>query len=426
MKALLISMGTRGDIEPFLAVAEILKEKDWEVVCVFPEQFREDVEAMDFRFYGFNKEFLELLGTNDAKQVLGGGGSIFSRLQSWYSLARAGYRISKEMVTYQHDVQLKEEPDRVIYHPKCNFALVWGMANPGKSIMLSPIPGMAHPIDHMTVLWGDYGRTLNRLSFWFVNTIKAVTISTVARKYRKYHPDLKITASAIKRQMLEKEETIYTVSPTLFPRPKYWPPQAKVVGYFERNKALNWEPDQRLTEFLAKYPQIVFISFGSMTNPEPKQKSAIIVRVLEKLGVPAIINTSWGGGGLQRIDVTPEHVLFVDNVPYDWLFPKVYAVVHHGGSGTTHMAVKYGCPSLVIPHALDQTFWSRTIAYLRLGPAGLNIRDLNEESFESKLVELYEIAEYKIEALDISERIASESDRDTLYELISRMNKGEL
>ena len=424
MKALLISMGTRGDIEPFLAVAEILKEKDWEVVCVFPEQFREDVEAMGFRFYGFNREFLELLGTSDAKQVLGGGGSIYSRLQSWYSLARAGYRISKEMIAFQHEVQLKEKPDRILYHPKCNFALVWGKANPGKTIMVSPIPGMAHPIDHMTVLWGDHGRAFNRLSFWFVNTIKAITISTVARKFKTDYPGVKITAYAIKRRMLEKEETIYTVSPTLFPRPSYWPPQAKVVGYFERDKTSNWEPSEELLAFLDKHERIVFISFGSMTNPEPKRKSQIIVDVLQKLGVPAIINTSWGG--LQRIDDAREHVLFVDSVPYDWLFPKVYAVLHHGGSGTTHMAVKYGCPSLVIPHALDQTFWSRTIADLRLGPAGLNIRDLNEESFESKLVELYENAEYKIKALDISERIASESDRDTLYELISRMNKGAL
>src|SRR5688572_25259424 len=112
MKALLLSIGTRGDIEPFLAVAEILKEREWEVVCVFPEQFRADAESMGFRFYGFRKEFLELLDGRDAKQVLGGGGSMLSRLRSWYSLARSGYRISKEMVALQHEVQLKENPDR--------------------------------------------------------------------------------------------------------------------------------------------------------------------------------------------------------------------------------------------------------------------------------------------------------------------------
>jgi len=88
----------------------------------------------------------------------------------------------------------------------------------------------------------------------------------VGRKYRDDYPRVKITASAIKKQMLETETTLYAVSPTLFPRPDYWPPQAKVVGYFERNKALNWKPDESLTNFLAKYEKVVFISFGSMTT----------------------------------------------------------------------------------------------------------------------------------------------------------------
>lgn len=415
-------MGTRGDIEPFLAVAEILKESEWEVVCVFPEQFRRDAEEMGFRFYGFSREFLELLDGDVAKQVLGGGGSILSRIRSWSSLARSGYRLSKEMVKLQHEVQLKESPDRVIYHPKCNFALVWGMANPGKSIMLSPIPGMAHPIDHMTVLWGDHGRTLNRLSFWFVNTVKALTIRLIASKFNTDYPGLKITVSAIKKQMLQKEETLYAVSPTLFPRPHYWPPQARVVGFFERDKTTNWQPSEELLAFLAKHEKIIFISFGSMTNPDPKLKSEIVVEVLRRLGVPAIINTSWGG--LQRIDDAPESILFVESVPYDWLFPKVYAVVHHGGSGTTHMGVKHGLPSLVIPHAVDQLFWNRTISDFGLGPAGLNIRDLDQENLERKLLDLIGNAGYERKALEFSERMVSESDRHALYELISN-EKGD-
>src|SRR5690606_14670788 len=113
-----------------------------------------------------------------------------------------------------------------------------------------------------------------------------------------------------------------------------------------------------------------------------------------------------------------EHVLFVQNVPYDWLFPQVYAVVHHGGSGTTHTAIKYGCPSLVIPHALDQPFWARTIAAKKLGPAGLPIRKLNDGHFEEKLLDLFTNEEYKVNAVRFSELFARESDRDALYRLI--------
>ena len=61
MKAILFSIGSRGDIEPFLAIAQILQEKDLTVICVFPEQFRETVEKMGLKFRGFSSEFLELL-----------------------------------------------------------------------------------------------------------------------------------------------------------------------------------------------------------------------------------------------------------------------------------------------------------------------------------------------------------------------------
>jgi hypothetical protein len=173
MKAVLVSMGTRGDIEPFLAVAEILIEREWEVVGVFPEQFRAEAENMGLRFYGFSKAFLELIEGKDAKRLLGGEGSFLKRLKSWANLARQGMKLARESVRLQHRVQMDEAPDRVIYHPKCNTAIIWGMANPGKTIMLSPIPGMAHAVDDFAVMWGNYGRMLNRASYWLVNTIKA-------------------------------------------------------------------------------------------------------------------------------------------------------------------------------------------------------------------------------------------------------------
>jgi len=153
-----------------------------------------------------------------------------------------------------------------------------------------------------------------------------------------------------------------------------------------------------------------------MTNSDPAAKTAAVVDALKKLRIPAIIGIS--GGGLEPLADVPEHVLFVQNVPYDWLFPQVYAVVHHGGSGTTHTAIKYGCPSLVIPHALDQPFWARTIAAKKLGPAGLPIRKLNDGHFEEKLLDLFTNEEYKVNAVRFSELFARESDRDALYRLI--------
>jgi sterol 3beta-glucosyltransferase len=205
MKAILFSIGTRGDIEPFLAVAELLKDRDWDVICVFPEQFRKPVEEMGIVFKGFSSEFLEILDGKDAKIFIGGRASFFTRFTILIKMAKKGIRLSKDIIALQHRIQIEENPDKIIYHPKCNFNIVWGMANPGKSIMISPIPGMAHSIDHFTLLGGNYGRVLNRLSYWILNTIKALVIQKVSKPFWKDYRGLKVTVSSVKKAMLEKE-----------------------------------------------------------------------------------------------------------------------------------------------------------------------------------------------------------------------------
>ncbi len=415
MKAILFSIGTRGDIEPFLAIAQLLKEKNWDVICVFPEQFRETVEQMKLSFRGFNKEFLDILDGDDAKMFMGGHGSVFKRIGFLIKATRVGMKLSKDILTLHHDTQREEKPDRILYHPKCNYSIIWGMANPGKSILVSPVPGVAHTINHFTIL-GDYGKVLNKLSFWASNTLKAIILKLASKRYRKDYPELKITVSSLKKAMLVKEKTFYAVSPSLFPRPEYWPSSAHVVGYYERDKTTNWQPDDKLLQFLKEKEKIILITFGSMSNSNPKEKTRIIVEVLKRNNISAIINTSWGG--LEKTDESSDNIHFVSSLPYDWIFPAMYAIIHHGGSGTTHTALKYACPSLIIPHIMDQFHWNKTISKLHLGPKGISIKNLNEKDFENKLLDLINNESYKRNAKLISEKMKTESNKNTLYELI--------
>lgn len=319
------------------------------------------------------------------------------------------------MFSLQHKVLAEENPDRVLYHPKCNYSIVWGMKNPGKTIMVSPIPFLGHAINHLSTIGGDgYGKTINRFTFWITNSAKALTIKNTAKKFKE--EGIKITISSVRDAMLKNEKSFYTVSPSLFPRPGYWPKTANVTGYYERDKTRNWQPDTELLAFINTNKKIVFITFGSMSNPEPKEKTRMILDVLQRNQISAIINTSWGG--LEEINEPPENVHFVSNIPYDWIFPKMYAVVHHGGSGTTHTALKYGCPSLIVPHIIDQFYWNRTISKLYLGPKGMPIKKFNEKDFESKLRDLINNDTYKKNALAVSENMKTESNREQLYKMI--------
>lgn len=98
MCGLLFSIGARGDIEPFLAVAEILKRRGLEIVCVFPEQFRCEVERIGYGFHGFSSEFLDLHLNPDAQRILGGGGSLVSKIKSWIG-RECGSRVRRTVLS---------------------------------------------------------------------------------------------------------------------------------------------------------------------------------------------------------------------------------------------------------------------------------------------------------------------------------------
>lgn len=417
MKAILFSLGTRGDIEPFLAIAEILNKNGYKVIYAFPAQFKEMVNEDMFEFFGLSEKFLELLEGEKAKLVLGGKGNIFKKLGALLWMMSTSQIMQKEVIQQQHDLIERVQPDRVIYNQKCLYPIVWGMKNKDKSVLLSPLPCTVHEYeDHPALGMGkDLGKFLNRFTYRFSNFFLFLTIKSSTKKYHK-GLGLKLNASVIKNHVLKAEKMVYTISPSLFPKPGSWTDNVNVVGYHERDLQSDWQPSADLELFIAKHKKIVFITFGSMTNPEPEQKTQIILDVLSKNKIPAIINTA--AGGLIRPNNFPDHVFFTEQLPYSWVLPKVYAAIHHGGSGTVHTTLKYGCASMIVPHILDQHVWNDILSKLNVGPTGMSIKKFSSQKFESLLLKLYHTGSYKENALRLSEIMKKEDLEDYFTEIL--------
>ncbi|MFX0558205.1 glycosyltransferase [Maribacter sp. CXY002] len=111
-------------------------------------------------------------------------------------------------------------------------------------------------------------------------------------------------------------------------------------------------------------------------------------------------------------------MLFVNRIPYDWVFPKLYAVIHHGGSGTTHTAIKYGCASMIIPHIIDQYVWNKIVFQKGLGPLGIDVSEISVKNLEPKIMDLYTNTWYKENAEKTGLEIRNESFRTQMYNLI--------
>ena len=182
-------------------------------------------------------------------------------------------------------------------------------------------------------------------------------------------------------------------------------------------KETDWKPKKELTEFIDKNEKILFITFGSMTNPEPERKTKIILEILERNKIATIINTA-SGGLVKPGNFNSELIYFVSQIPYDWVFPKMYAVIHHGGSGTTHLALKYGCATLIIPHFIDQFIWDEIISELGLGPKGIKISRITNKNLEPKVLELLNNKSFKERSERIGNQLGKEDYKEELYKTI--------
>ena len=414
MKIVLTSVGTQGDIEPFIAIGELLHKNGHQVICAFPEQFEKLATDADLEFRSLGAKFIELLNSKEGKGAMGGA-SGFAKFIATLKLAFKQGAANKELLIYQREIIDMEKPDRVVYNGKAIYPIIWHILTGGKVVFVSPIPYMHYVKGNTHIAFNsDYGEFFNKLTFSLANFGMIATIRT-GMKW------LKISTKLPRKELLNVinfGDSIYTISPTLFPRPKEWPDNLQVLGFHQKTSHFDWQPDYELTSFLDSHSKILFVSFGSMINPAPKRNTEIILEVLEKHHIPAIINTA--AGGLEApTNYNTSLFHFVPTVPYDWIFPKVYAVMHHGGSGTTHLGLKNGCPTLIIPHIIDQFAWNRINNELGTGPRGPKIGKLSMKTLEPLVIGLMNNSAYKERATELASEMGKEDYGDKLVSSIT-------
>jgi hypothetical protein len=185
----------------------------------------------------------------------------------------------------------------------------------------------------------------------------------------------------------------YTWSPALIPKPLNWGNEigipfeivnADISGFFFHTQP-SYKPPPELTAFLEAGPPTIYIGFGSIVIDDPTSLTQILFKTISQLNIRALISKGWGGLSSSS---PPKDIFFLDNVPHDWLFPHVSAVVHHGGAGTTAIGLKCGKPTVVVSFFGDQKFWGEMCSRAGAGPDPIPYKHLTSE----KLVEGINIA----------------------------------
>lgn len=407
MKVLLMVVGTRGDLEPFLAIGEKLQQQGHELIYCAPAQLGPLVS--DSEFIPLSPAFLNMLDSPQGRALMNGKLSFVAKAKAALALAKVGIKVDKELSRQQFEALERVQPDWVICHPKCSAPLPWTEHRGRKLTYLSPIPYYVHSDERRphTGINGNFGPLLNRLTYRLINFALTCSIAGAARgPYQPFRMTRKRIANALLRVQFE-----YAISPSLYPRNPHWPANVQVVGFSSR-VSYREDSDSELRGFLARHPRVLLLTFGSMISADPEGTSRILYECIEESGVPVVVNTA--AGGLVPLEPYTNHekFLFVGSADYRVVLDQAVGIIHHGGSGTTHLGLRHGCPTLVVPHVFDQFTWGALIEDLGVGPAPLAVNKLTKAKVRQRLKDLLENPHYQANAQRIAEAMMSENNPD--------------
>jgi sterol 3beta-glucosyltransferase len=415
MKIALLTLGTRGDIQPFIALGKALQARGHNIVLGAPENFQSWIEDHGLTYRSIGIDMQVFVQSLEARKVM--AGNVFALARMWNQTIVPLTRKSLDAIW-----ETARDADVIVYHPKTAGAADVGEATGANLFYAAPFPIFPTKAFPLLALPGTYGPWLNRLTYKPLLFSRLLFLPTVNR-WRKDVLELGKTSMFGAAGAAKDHEPVQlcAVSPTVVPGyPADDSENIKTTGYWFLGEGQDWHPDPALSAFLDNGDPPVYIGFGSMTTGDPGRLAQIIVEGVRHSGVRAILATGWGALG--EIDV-PETIHVIEGAPHDVLFKHVVAVVHHGGAGTTAAGLRAGLPTLICPLTFDQPFWGRRVFSLGCGPKPQPLKRLRAERFADALIELTQTESYRIRSREVASAIAQEDGVTRAVEIVEAVRR---
>ncbi len=388
MRVTILTVGSRGDVQPLLAFAVGLAGAGHDVrLAAFP-QFEEEVQAEGIEFAPLAEGRVSRGGKTAADRRVAERGR--RQMPALIALAKdarsvAGRRLADALVAC-------EGADAIVTN---ELALLLGwqasehLATRLVRARLCPPPRMAHrPVARGV-----------RQAAWLA----------MRRMLAAPRRESGLGALPLREPLgqLDAQRTLelYAFSPAVVPEPIRSGPWTHVTGYWFLDGGIDPEPPQELERFLADGPAPVCVGFGSMVDADPAGTTRLAVQALGEAGQRGVLVRGAHGFGDTKL---PDSVFAVERISHDWLFERCSAVVHHGGAGTAAAVLKAGLPSVVVPYMMDQKAWGRTLHQLGAAPAPIPRRKLSAQRLQKAIVAAVTDARMRERAATVGERIREE------------------
>lgn len=357
MRICILTIGTRGDVQPYIALGVGLKSAGHDVTVATLAEFQSLVSEHGLQHDTLRGDFLKAARAAEGQSAAKGRNNPLKLIRQYIEMARE---------TLEDEWASAQKAEVLVYNSAAlgGYYIAEKMGVPAFASFPVPLysPTQAFPSPFFP--FHNLG-PLNKLSHRLFAAIGPAMYRRPINDWRR--EVLGLPPAKGEEQLKDQPVTkLYAYSPAVLPRPADWDESSVVTGYWFLETPATWQPEPALVKFLQSGPPPVYVGFGSMFMDGGAKKTDIVIQALKFSGQRGVLATGWGG---LTADNIPDDVFVVEAAPHDWLFPQMAAVVHHGGAGTTGAALRAGKPSVICPFVADQPFWGRRVAALGVGPS---------------------------------------------------------
>lgn len=420
MKITICTFGTRGDTQPYVALALGLQQAGHDVTLVVSRD-----SAGWIRSYGINvypqrlslQEFVQRPGRQDGLR----GRNLIRVLRDF----RSGFE------TYLAGVlddcwQAAQDAEFLVLSSIASIGVdIAKQRNiPLAVVSLQPLfpPTRAFPM-FMVPFRHSLGRGYNHLTYTLYMRVGWLFVGGLLNHWRTMSLGLPPWRSM--REMVDSlgecgTPWLYAYSPQVLPKPPDWSDNLHITGYWFLEAQPDWQPPAGLARFLESGPPPVYVGFGSVSDKDPGRRTRLVLRALELTGQRGVLQKGWGAVAPMPASAG---VCYAEDVPHSWLFPQMAAVVHHGGAGTTAAGLRAGIPGIITPFQLDQYAWADRVAKSGVGLCLADSKRLTAEKLAEAIHTAVTDAALRARAAAFGARIRAESGVAYAVEVIERHAK---
>lgn len=421
MRIAIVTFGSRGDVQPYVALGLGLKRAGHTVRVVT----QRDCEAL-VREYGLDYgavagDVRALMGSEVGQKAIN---TAPNPLQFGWSAMKLVQPLLRQMAI--DCLAACEESDVLLcfaFFRPFGLSLAEKLRIPYAEAAVVPMhPTRSFPSPSLPQSQYRLGGTLNLVTHVCTSQAFAHVFRPAVNRMRQEVLDLPPWPvwNAAPGRKQQRNLVLYGFSPSVVPRPADWDELIKVTGYWFLDPPAQWRPPTDLVDFLQAGPPPVYVGFGSIPSSattSAEETTRLVVSALSLAKQRGILSSGWGG--LQKSDV-PDTVMMVESIPHSWLFPQVAAIVHHGGAGTTAASLRAGEPSLLIPFGMDQHFWAQRVVDLGVGPGPIPRGRLTASGLAQAILAAMDDQDMRSRAAKLGERIRAEDGIGQAVEAFQR------